>query len=147
MDIPPEQFRKALFEMSVTGEGRDKEVKRMQPLNVLSPIVASWLVGCRVTLFKLVLPENADAAMVVALSENLTDCSLVHPPKQKEGIVVIELLEKSMLPERFTQPFHALAPSERNDIGEKVSTPVPEQFRKAFALISVILEGKDDTSL
>ena len=68
---------------------------------------------------------NALLAIVVMLEEILTDCSLVQLLKQLEGIVWIELLDKSMPPERFTQDSNALLPSvPLNDIGAKVSNPV-----------------------
>ncbi len=47
-------------------------------------------------------PENTlDSTSFVMAEENLTDCRLMHLSKQKVGRNVIELLEKSMLPERF----------------------------------------------
>ena len=63
--------------------------------------------------------------IVIILEENLTNCSLLQFLKQPEGIVWIELLDKSMPPERFTQDSNALLPSvPLNDIGAKVSNPV-----------------------
>ena len=86
-------------------------------------------------------------AIVVIAEETITDCRFEHDPKHPAGIAVIELLEKSMLPERFTQPPNAPFASVLNDIGAKVSTPVPLQFWKALAPILVILEEKDAMSL
>ena len=60
---------------------------------------------------------------------------------------MIELLEKSITPERFPQLANASGPSAVNDIGAKVSTPVPLQVAKALTSIDVRLEEKDATSL
>jgi len=62
------------------------------------------------------------------------------PPAIVDSVL---LRNKSKEPERFTQPFNALSPSVLNDIGAKVSTPVPLQFWNAFAPILVILEEKE----
>jgi len=210
-----------LFEMSVRVEGRDKDTRLVQPWNALSPIVASWLVEFRVTRMRFVRPENADAAMDVALSGRVTywtvvpmislnvvgivltvlvvlkmmvlkdgqltvavvryvtsdtsrnsvvnlgrvlntplplsvvmeggivkEDSRLEPVNVPLKIVVSVLLrDKSKEPERFAQPLYALSPRPLNDIGAKVSTPVPEQSLKALSPILVILEGKDATSL
>ena len=90
---------------------------------------------------------NALLAIVVMLEEILTDCSLVQLLKQLEGIVWIELLDKSMPPERFTQALNVSPNSTDNDIGAKVSTPVPLQDWKGETPSDVRLEGKDATSL
>ena len=60
---------------------------------------------------------------------------------------MIELLEKSITPERFPQLANASGPSAVNDIGAKVSTPVPLQEPKLFKPIDLRLEEKDATSL
>jgi len=69
---------------------------------------------------------------------------------------VIELLDKSIVPERFVQVSNALDPRKLNDIGANVSNPVigrpgiksgAPQITKALPPILVILEGKDATSL
>ena len=79
--------------------------------------------------------------------DNVMEDSL-EPVNVSFGICVSVLLrDKSKEPDKFTQVVNALAPRERNDIGAKVSTPEPLQFWKAEALISVILEGKDATTL
>ena len=57
------------------------------------------------------------------------------------------LRDKSKEPERFAQALNAVAPSVVNDIGAKVSTPVPLQVAKALTSIDVRLEEKDATSL
>ena len=67
--------------------------------------------------------NTAVFAIVVMFEENVTDCRFLQVLKQSVGIVVIELLDKSMLPERFAQLENALSPSELNDIGAKVSNP------------------------
>ena len=70
-------------------------------------------------------------------------------PVNVPGAIVDSVLlrDKSKEPERFVQPLHALVPSELNDIGAKVSTPVPLQSWKALSPILVILEEKDAVSL
>ena len=91
--------------------------------------------------------NTVEGGSVVMEGDNVKETRL-EPVNVSAAIVASMLLrDKSKEPERFAQPLNALIPRERNDIGAKVSTPVPEQFRKAFALISVILGGKDDTSL
>ena len=55
--------------------------------------------------------------------------------------------DKSKEPDKFTQVLNALVPRERNDIGANVSTPEPLQFWKAELPISVIVDGKDATTL
>ena len=52
------------------------------------------------------------------------DVRFLHLLKAWLVNVVIELLEKSMLPERFAQTINALVPRELNVIGAKVSNPV-----------------------
>jgi len=87
-------------------------------------------------------------AIVIIAEENITDCSLEHDPKHPGGIDVIELLEKSMLPERFTQPPNATIPSVLSDIGANNSNPEGLLHpAKAELPIDVSLEEKDATSL
>ena len=68
--------------------------------------------------------NTAESAIVVILGENITDRRFLQVLKQPAGIVMIILLDKSMLPERFAQYSNALFPSVLNDIGAKVSNPV-----------------------
>ena len=84
---------------------------------------------------------------VVMEGDNVMEDSL-EPVNVSAAIAVSVLLrDKSKEPERFAQPLNALVPREPNDIGAKVSNPEPEQSLNAEALISVILEGKDATTL
>jgi hypothetical protein len=93
---------------------------------------------------------------LMILEENFTDCRFLALKKQLALIFAIELLDKSMSPERFVQYSNALFPSTDNDIGAKVSNPVigvegilagAPQFLKVFEPIDVSLEEKDATSL
>ena len=84
---------------------------------------------------------------VVMEGDNVKETRL-EPVNVSAAIVVSVLLrDKSKEPDRFVQPLNALRPSPLNDIGAKVSTPVPEQSLKAPLPIDVILEEKDATSL
>jgi len=84
--------------------------------------------------------------ILVIRGDNVMEVSL-EEVNVLASIVVSVLFDKSKEPERFTQLLNALALSELNDIGAKVSTPVPLQSLKALSLISVILEEKDAMSL
>ena len=99
------------------------------------------------------IPWNVpESEILVRLEENLTDCRFTQLSKGNPTLVSIVkvLLEKSMMPERFAQRLNALNPnpSVLNDIGAKISTPVPEQLWKAPGPKVVNLEEeKDATSL
>ncbi len=72
-----------------------------------------------------VQPKNTEESLILVIAEeNLTDCRFLQFAKVLVSRLVIELLEKSMLPEIFAQVRNALPPRERSDIGEKVSKPV-----------------------
>jgi hypothetical protein len=89
---------------------------------------------------------NAVVPIFVMRGDNVMEVRL-EDLNVLSAIAVIELLDKSILPERFIQVLNAEEPKVFNDIGAKVSTPVPEQFWKALSPILVILEEKDATSL
>ncbi len=92
--------------------------------------------------------RNALSLLIIVIAEeNITDCSLEQALKHPGGIDVIELLEKSNVPDKFAQSLNGTPPSVLNDIGANNSNPVPLQFWKAPAPIDVILEEKDATSL
>ena len=94
--------------------------------------------------------QSANAEIICILEENLTDCRFLQFTKVLPRNDVKVLLEKSMVPERFTQFRNALnpIPPTTNDIGAKVSNPVPLQFWKAPGPKDVNLEEeKDATSL
>jgi len=70
-------------------------------------------------------PPNTDSDEIdVIADENFTDVRFLQFEKDLIRSVVIELLEKSIVPERFAQYSNATAPRELNDIGAKVSNPV-----------------------
>ena len=84
---------------------------------------------------------------VVMEGDNVKEDSL-EPVNVPFTIVVSMLLrDKSKEPERFVQPLNALIPRERNDIGANVSNPEPLHSLKAEVPISVIVDGKDATTL
>ncbi len=68
--------------------------------------------------------NTEESAIVVIADENVTDVRFLQFAKDLLGSIVIELLEKSILPERFAQASNAVLPRELNDIGAKVSNPV-----------------------
>jgi hypothetical protein len=109
-------------------------------------MVLNGIVLIFVTVVRFMQSPNAVDPIFVMRGDNVMEDSLEALNVLFET-AVIELLDKSMLPERFTQVLNALAPSVLNDIGANVSTPVPLQFWKTLSPIDVILEGKDATSL
>jgi len=93
--------------------------------------------------------RNALSLLIIVIAEeNITDCSLEQALKHPGGIDVIELLEKSNVPDKFAQSLNGTPPSVLNDIGANNSNPEGLlQPEKAELPIDVILEEKDATSL
>ena len=84
---------------------------------------------------------------VVMEGDNVMEDSL-DPVNVSAAIVASMLLrDKSKEPERFTHLRNASAPSVVNDIGAKVSTPVPEQSLNAEAPIDIMVDGNVPDSL
>ena len=91
---------------------------------------------------------NTPLTLSVVMEGDIVKEDSLDPLNVPGRIVVSVLLrDKSKEPERFVQELNARVPSVLNDIGAKVSTPVPLQFWKARASITVIPEEKDATSL
>jgi len=139
--VEPEQFRKALFEMSVTGEGRDKDTRLVQLWNALSPIVASSLERLRDTPMRFVRPENADAAIDVALSGRVTYWTVVPMISLNVvGIVLTVLVGLKTMVLKDGQLTGAVVrydtlDTSRNSVvnlGRVLNTPLP---------LSVVMEG------
>jgi hypothetical protein len=127
--------------MSVTGEGRDKDTRLVQLWNALSPIVASSLERLRDTLMRFMRPENADAAMEVALSGRVTYWTVVPMIfLNVVGIVVIVLVLLKMMVLKDGQLTGAVVrydtlDTSRNSVvnlGRVLNTPLP---------LSVVMEG------